>query len=293
MMKRYRIAVVALMAVMLVGIFAFAGCTDQGTSQDNSSTSNETVTQPETHDPVELQIYAANSLSSAMEDIESLYKDDHDWVSFADTQYKSSGELNQMLAAGGYADILISASKGKMDDAATAGYIDPSTRFDMFTNDLVMVTAENSTITSCTLDDIAAGKYTVAVGDESVPAGNYACQSLNTIGCYSDPSGLGGQFTGALAEDGKVVLDSSVGNVCKHAEAGEVDIAFVYTSDVFRFGGVKVVGTVPNDTHQPIIYPAAVCADSTNADEASAFLNWAYTDPQAIKVWQQWGFELV
>lgn len=39
----------------------------------------------------------------------------HDNVTFKDTQYKSSGELNEMLGAGASADLLISASKGSMD----------------------------------------------------------------------------------------------------------------------------------------------------------------------------------
>ena len=92
--------------------------------------------------------------------------------------------------------------------------------------------------------------------------------------------------------DGKVVTDTSVGNVCKHAESGDVDIAFVYTSDVERFGGVKVVGTVPADTHKNITYPGAVCAQSKNAEAAKAFLDWCMTDKGAAEIWQKWGFEL-
>jgi len=83
-----------------------------------------------------------------------------------------------------------------------------------------------------------------------------------------------------------------VGNVCKHAESGDVDIAFVYTSDVERFGGVKVVGTVPGDTHKNITYPGAVCAQSKNAEAAKAFLDWCMTDKGAAEIWQKWGFEL-
>jgi len=271
----HKVAVV-LFTIILSGSFALTGCSNQTNS-----------------DTIQLQIFAANSLSKALEDVQALYVKEHKGVSFADTQYKSSGELNEMLAAGAYADILVSASKGKMDDAASAGFIDPNSRFDMFCNDLVMVTASNSAITSCTLADIAAGKYSVAVGDESVPAGNYACQALFTVGCYSSESGLGGSFRGALAESGKVVLDASVGNVCKHAQTGEVDIAFVYSSDVYRFEGVRVVGTVPGSAHKPIIYPAAICADSKNAEAAAAFLEWAFNDPKAVKLWQEWGFELI
>ena len=241
---------------------------------------------------IELQIFAANSLSKALDEVQALYTEQNPEVTFADTQYKASGELVEMLKAGSSADIFISASKGKMDDAAEAGLIDDATRFDMFVNDLVMVTsADNTDIPEgLTLEEAVSGDYTICVGDESVPAGNYACQSLATVGAYSDASGKGGEFTGAVAD--KVVLDTSVGNVCKHAESGDVDIAFVFSSDVYRFGGVKVLSTVPSDTHKPIVYPAAVTVDDANLEAAQAFLDWAANDPEALVVWQKWGFEL-
>ena len=252
---------------------------------------------------MQLQIFAANSLSKALAEAQELYTKQNPNVTFADTQYKSSGELNSMLEAGSYADIEITASKGTMDTAEEKGYIDPATRVTMFKNDLVMVTsANNNNITSATLDDIASGKYTIAVGDDSVPAGNYANQSLSTVGCFKDPDGKVGAESAGKANgtdayagtpvDGKVVTDTSVGNVCKHAESGDVDIAFVYTSDVERFGGVKVVGTVPGDTHKNITYPGAVCKNSKNADASKAFLDWCMTDKDVQEIWQKWGFEL-
>ena len=241
-----------------------------------------------------------------MAEAQDLYTQQNPNVTFADTQYKSSGELNSMLEAGSYADIEITASKGTMDTAEEAGYIDPATRLTMFKNDLVIVTkADNADITEVTLDDVAAGKYTICVGDDSVPAGNYANQSLSTVGCFNDPDGKVGSESAGKANgtdayagtpiEGKVVTDTSVGNVCQHAASGDVDIAFVYTSDVERFAEkspVKVVGTVPADTHKNITYPGAVCAQSKNAEAAAAFLNWCVTDKDCAEIWQKWGFEL-
>ncbi len=291
MNKRIRAILAAVCAFALVGAFALIGCSS-GTEQKTEEPSTD---QSEQHEAVELQVFAANSLSKAMEDIQALYKESHDWVSFADTQYKSSGELNEMLGAGSYADVLVSASKGSMDTAEESGYIDEGTRFDMFVNDLVIVSKEGSGLKDVTLQDIADGKYTVSVGDESVPAGNYACQALSTVGAYADPSGKtgaditgkGGQFVGITP-----VLDTSVGNVCKHAQSGDVDVAIVYSSDVYRFGGVEIVGTIPDDTHKSIVYPGAVTKDSKQAEAASDFLQWCVTDAEAKKVWQEWGFEL-
>ena len=126
------------------------------------------------------------------------------------------------------------------------GYVKEDTRQTMFNNDLVIVTKEGGDLAGqdISLEDIAAGKYTLAVGDENVPAGNYACQSLTTVGSYIEPDGAtgadatgkGGEFSATLQP--KVTLGGKVGDVCKYAESGEVDIAMVYTSDVYRMGGV-------------------------------------------------------
>lgn len=256
--------------------------------------------QEQKKEDVQLQVFAANSLSKAMEEVQQAYiEDGHSNVSFADTQYKASGELNEMLGAGSYADLLISASKGSMDTAVKEGYVDEGTRTDMFKNDLVMVAKEGSGLSNVTLDDIASGKYSICVGDDSVPAGNYAAQALSTVGLYTpagddagktgkDISGKGGTYSSAL----KVVTDTSVGNVCKHAQSGDVDIAFVYTSDAYRFGGVEIVGTVPGNTHKNIVYPGAITKDCKNVDATKEFLDWCLNSDKAKEIWQKWGFEL-
>ncbi|MBQ3301087.1 MAG: molybdate ABC transporter substrate-binding protein [Eggerthellaceae bacterium] len=329
-MKKPMRILAAACALALVGAFGLAGCASSSTSSSAASASAASASAASASTSaastnassasaaassaaassassnsaaaVQLQNFAANSLTKALAEVEALYTSQNPNITFADTQYKSSGELNTMLEGGAYADIEITASKGTMDTAEEKGYIDPATRTVMFVNDLVIVAAENSDITSVSLDDVASGKYTVAVGDDSVPAGNYANQSLSTVGCFVDPDGKTGSESAGKANgtdayagtplEGKVVTDTSVGNVCKHAQSGDVDIAFVYTSDVYRFGGVKVVGTVPGNTHKNITYPGAVCAQSEHAAEAKAFLDWCLTDKGALEIWQKWGFEL-
>ena len=132
-MKKYKGLLAACLGVALVAALALAGCSSNNASSNSGSSSSDQGTES-THEAVTLQIFAANSLSKAMEEEEALYAQTHEWVTFADTQYKSSGELNELLEGGATADILISASKSKMDAAEQAGYIDASTRFDMFKN---------------------------------------------------------------------------------------------------------------------------------------------------------------
>ncbi len=302
MKKQLRVVIASVCAFAMVGAFALTGCSSNNSSstEQKSDTTQTEQAADNNKEQVELQVFAANSLSKAMEEVEAAYiADGHTNVSFADTQYKASGELNEMLGAGSYADLLISASKGSMDTAAEKGYVDSSTRVDMFKNDLVMVSKEGTDLKDVTLQDIADGKYTFCVGDESVPAGNYACQSLSTVGVYLPPasdegktgkdiSGKGGTFADGYAP----VLDTSVGNVCKHAQSGDVDVAFVYTSDVYRFGGVQIVGTVPANTHKNIVYPGAITSNCKNAEATQEFLDWCLSSDKAQEIWQKWGFEL-
>lgn len=286
-------AVACAATMALASSFALFGCSS-GTQ--GSSTGGEAPAQSD----VELQIFAANSLSKAMDEVQALYTE-QTGVTFADTQYEASGTLNEMLAGGAYADVLITASGGTMDSAEEAGYIDPATRFNMFTNELVIAAGSGSSLADVQLEDLASGDYTLAVGDANVPAGNYAKQALTTTDpqCWisadgtrgADCSGIDGTFDGTPLE-GKVTEGSSAGSVCQYANSGDVDLAMVYSSDVYRFGNVKIVGITPADSHKQIVYPAAVCAGSNVPAEAQAFLEWAFTNEDAIKVWQEWGFEV-
>lgn len=297
MAKAWKKLSILALAAALAAMVAMVGCSSEQKSEEATDEKAATET---TAEPVELQVFAANSLSKAMEEVQAAYiEDGHSNVTFADTQYKSSGELNEMLGAGSYADLLISASKGSMDTAAKEGYVDEGTRVDMFKNDLVIVSKGSSGLKDVTLQDIADGKYTFCVGDESVPAGNYADQALSTVGVYipsGDDEGKTGKDIsgkkGAFAEGYNPVLDTSVGNVCKHAQSGDVDVAFVYTSDVYRFGGVEIVGTVPADTHKNIVYPGAITSQSKNVEATQEFLGWCQNSEKAQEIWQKWGFEL-
>ena len=306
MKKQLRVVIASVCAFAMVGAFALTGCSSNNSSstEQKPDTTQTEQAADNNKEQVELQVFAANSLSKAMEEVQTAYiADGHDNVSFADTQYKASGELNEMLGAGSYADLLISASKSSMDTAVEKGYVDSSTRVDMFKNDLVMVSKEGADIKDVTLDDIAAGKYSICVGDDSVPAGNYAAQSLSTVGVYTpaasdegktgkDISGKGGSYQAFVDAGHKVVTDTSVGNVCKHAQSGDVDVAFVYTSDVYRFGGVQIVGTVPADTHKNIVYPGAITSNCKNTEATQEFLDWCLSSDKAQEIWQKWGFEL-
>ena len=143
-------------------------------------------------------------------------------MTFKDTQYLSSGELNEQLGRrGAYADVLIRL----MTMPWRSGYVTRS----HVQEHLVMVAGEDSELPPSTPDQRrrpATGDYTVAGAAPLVPAGNYTNQALSTVGCFidadgktgKDSAGTDGSYDGTPLE-GKVNLQSSVGNVCKQAQS--------------------------------------------------------------------------
>ena len=273
-MKRKRIAAAAitgLIACSMAVMLGLSGCGSQST---------------------ELQIFAANSLEKALPEVQKLYTDKNQDVTFAESQFKGSGELVEQIEAGATPDILITASKSTMDDAEGASYIDSSSRKDMFKNDLVIVAADDSKIEISDLKDVAKIDGKIAIGEPAaVPAGKYANQSLASVGLYTNDEGVDGKYASSISK--KVVSADKVGTAAKWVSSGNCDIAFVYSSDVYRYDNIKVIYTVPADTHKDIIYPGAVCANAANSEAAAKFIDFCMTDPEAQQIWANYGFQLI
>ena len=239
-----------------------------------------------------LQIFAANSLEKALPEVQKLYTEQHPEVTFADTQFKASGDLVEQIKGGAIVDLLITASKGTMDTAEEGKLIDADTRITMFNNDLVIVAAADSDVTIDSVEAVAADDIaTIAIGDPAtVPAGKYTCQALYNADLYTDESGADGEFDASIAD--KVNLADKVGTCASYVSTGDCTIGFVYSSDVYRYDGIKAIYTVPADMHKDIVYPGAVCTDAPNAEAALAFLDFCMTDPDALDIWSEYGFEV-
>ena len=239
---------------------------------------------------VELQVFAANSLEKALPEVQKLYTEQAG-TTFADTQFKASGDLVEQMKAGAAVDALITASKGTMDDAVEAKLVDESTRKDMFTNDLVIVKAQGGDVAISKIDDVASVDGKIAIGDaKTVPAGKYANQALASVGLYTGAAGDDGDYAPSIKD--KVALADKVGTAAKYVSTGDCKVGFVYSSDIYRYDGIEEAFVCPADSHKPIMYPGAVSADSKNADEAAKFLDFCMNDKDAQKIWAKYGFEL-
>ena len=218
---------VSLSAVAAAGL-GLAGCSGSKTSEPAGSDvgSAKASSKKET---VELQVFAANSLEKALPEVQELYTD-QTGTTFADTQFKASGDLVEQMKAGATVDVLITASKGTMDDAETAELVDTDTREDMFVNDLVIIRAEGSDTKVEAIADVAnlAGK--IAIGDASyVSTGDCVAGFVYSSDIFRY-DGIEEAFVCPEDSHKPIVYPGAVADSSEHADEAKAFIDFCLTN---------------------------------------------------------------
>lgn len=175
--------------------------------------------------------------------------------------YGSSGELQKQIEAGAPVDLFISASARQMDELESKGLIVPATRQAFARNVLVAIKPADSPLDLARPADLADPRVgRIAIGNRTVPVGQYAEESLRALGLWE-------------RLQAKLVLAENVRQVLEYVARGEVDVGVVYSTDVaLRSGRVKEAFRPPEDTYRPIVYPAAVVAASKRPALARAFI---------------------
>lgn len=289
MKRKYaRVATALALSLALVASFMLVGC--------GGSKKADTPAQPS---KTEISIFAANSLQKALPKVQELYTAQNADVTFADTQFEASGTLVTKLKENtAAADILITASKKTMDNAVSNGSVDESTRFDMFANDLVICTSTANPVAIESLAVLTSDAITsIAIGEpNAVPAGKYALQTLASAGLATYDEADDGTVSNIVYADSiaaKVNAGADkVGTVASYVKEGTCQVGFVYSSDIYRYDGISVAFTTAPDSHKSIIYPGAVSKGAKNAAAAKAFLEFCTTNADAVKIFQEYGFEV-
>jgi molybdate transport system substrate-binding protein len=276
----------ALLALMLLG-FAACGGSSGGTETDAGTTgaaseagteAGEEAAGTETAAGVELNISAAASLTDALEEIYTEYqKAGTDIIYF---NFAASGTLQKQILEGAPCDLFISASKGHMDGLAEADKIVAESRKDLLGNALTLIaSAEKAGVVG--VDSLTSADVTsIAVGEpESVPAGNYAKQALESLGIWES------------VQD-KLIFAKDVRQVLEYVETGNADCGFVYRSDAALLETGVILSDLPEDSHSPIVYPAALIAGSANEAAAQTFYDYLQSD-YAKGVFEKYGFTVL
>ena len=165
-----------------------------------------------------------------------------------------------------------------MDTLEQAGLIVADSRKDILGNTLTLVAAaEKADLIKGYEDLTSADAASISIGTpDSVPAGKYAQQSLQNLGIWDQ-------------SESKVVYAKDVRQVLEYVDTGNVDCGLVYKSDTLAMKTGVVVMDMPEDSHDPIVYPAALIKDSAQSEAAAKFYEFLKTD-YAKGVFEKYGF---
>ena len=225
-----------------------------------------------------LTIFAAASLTEALNEIATLYK-----VAVPEAtlnfNFDSAGKLQIQIENGAEADLFLSAGQKQMDAIAET-HIDTATRKNVLINKVVLIVPQNSTKGIESFEDCLSDKVSViAFGNASTPLWDY------TQGIFTSLNGWDNITH-------KASLGTNVKEVLSQVESGSVDAGVVFATDAATGKNVKVVAEAPKGSHKPAIYPAAVLKNSKQPKEAKAFLDYL-SSPEATAVFEKIGFEVV
>lgn len=206
-------------------------------------------------------VFAAASLKTALDGVAADFEaaTGHEVT----VSYAGSNALAKQIIDGAPADIFLSAAVNWMDEVEKEGLVVPGTRADLLGNRLVLI-AHGKGVAEVEIApglDLAGmlddGRLSMAMVD-AVPAGQYGKAALESLGIWSE-------VEGAVAQSENVRAALSL------VAAGEAPFGIVYASDAAAEDNVTVVGTFPEESHPPIVYPVALLAGAADAADR-AFL---------------------
>src|SRR3984885_12178847 len=221
-------------------------------------------------------VSAAISLKDSLDEIGKIYEKAHPGAKIS-FNYAGSGTLQRQIEQGAPVDIFFSAAEKQMDDLQSKDLVDAGTRRNIVANQLVLIVPASDTAIHSFQDLSNVSVKVLALGEPStVPAGTYARQTLEHWGIWG-------------GVEKKVVLAKDVRAVLTYVETGNADAGMVYQTDAQGSSKVRIVTVAPADSHDPIIYPAAIMKAAKNPSAAASFLAFL-SSSAAREVFAKYGF---
>lgn len=274
-MKSNKIVFIALIALIIAVVSV--GSVSAGLFDFLGGNSNSTDT---SLDGKEVNLAAAASLKNVFDDkLIPMFQDKYPGVKVTPT-YASSGDLQTQIENGLETDVFMSAANKQMNALAEKGIVDNSTNLQFLENKVVLIVPADSNSNISSFDDLKNVKGNIAIGDpESVPAGQYAQEVLNSTGIWSDV-------------ESKLSLGKDVTEVLNQVAQGSAECGIVYATDAKSTDDVKVICEAPEDAlNTPVIYPIASIKDTNDTDATNAFMDFLQTK-EAKDVFVEYGFTL-
>jgi molybdate transport system substrate-binding protein len=228
-----------------------------------------------------ITVFAAASMKNALDDVDAAFTKRSGIKVVA--SYDASSALIKQIEAGAPADAFVSADLKWMDYGVQKKLVKEDTRVNLLGNTLVLIAAKDSKIDHVDIKpgfDLAklAGDGRIATGDvKAVPVGIYAQAALQKLGVWD-------------SVEPKMAMTQNVRAALTLVARGEAPLGIVYSTDAKVEPGVKIVGTFPEDSHEPIVYPVA--ATATAKPDVSPYL--AFLRSAAAKaIFENYGFAVL
>ncbi len=230
----------------------------------------------------DLVVFAAASLKNALDEVAAGYARESGRPA-PRISYAGSNALAKQIESGAPAGVFVSADLDWMDYLAQKNLIRPETRVNLLANRLVLVAPKDSglTVTLAPGLDLAGaldgGRLAMANVD-AVPAGKYGKTALEKLGAWEGVKG-------------SVAQTDNVRAALLLVSRGEAPLGIVYQTDATSDPNVRIVGAFPEDSHPPVVYPAAVLKETAHP-EAGAFLAYLRS-PSARPAFERQGFTVL
>ncbi len=223
-------------------------------------------------------VYAAASLKEGLDDLALQFA--KQGGAAVRVSYAASSALARQIENGAPSDVFISADIEWMDYLDKRKLIQSASRVNLLSNRLVLIAPADSKSPIVIASNFplakALGGGRLAMADPgSVPAGKYAKAALESLGVWH-------QLAPRLAPAENVRAALAL------VARGEVPFGIVYSSDALAEPKVRVAGLFPLNIYPPIVYPAALVAQSRSKAATSLLL--FLRSSEAHSVWRKYGF---
>lgn len=221
-----------------------------------------------------LTVFAAASLSDALEEAADLYARERDVR--VRLSFGGSNLLARQIALGARPDAFIPAGPQPLASLRERGLVEVVVP-DLVTNRLVVAVRRDAAFKPASMEDLASQVERVAIADPDLaPAGRYGREALTALGLWE-------------RLEGRLVLGANARATLALVEAGNAQAALVYATDVRAAPSLEALDLVPDEAYTPVRYPAAVVVDSPRRELAADFLRFLASD-QGAAVLRGYGF---
>lgn len=294
--------VVAAMLVCVMGAAMLAGCgnkTDdtKTNSAAKAETSAESESKGDTFDATTVNVFAAASLNTVMEELIKTYNETQPNVKIVGN-YDSSGTLLTQIEEGANCDVFFSAAQKQMDTLQNNDQlVVDGTRYNVVNNQVCVVTYKNSGTKVTGLENIGDAS-SIALADGSVPVGKYTRQAMVKAGMLKEAEDVSKITTQEVSEALGGVEINECANVSKVASAvseGANEVGTIYKSDTYGLEDkLDILQVVPYDLTGNVIYPVAQVkndqADDLEKAAAEDFVKFLVSD-QAKAIFDKYYFD--